>query len=119
MKTTKWLTHNDTIMTDETLSDGYIMYKCDAWGLADDTIGQTGWVTIYRPMWDKTLPEALLAATREHNNIVWEAKQKAERERQLAEIEAYKKFRAAPVNPNARHICKICGTYCFGDCQAD
>lgn len=40
------LTHNNSVSSN-TLTPGYISYKCDVYGLPDNTMGEVGWHTCY------------------------------------------------------------------------
>lgn len=65
-------THNDTIKSDS-MQDGLLWLKCEAYDLPDNTAGMTGWHVCY-PQYDLQKFEASVrAAIREHVNAVYAA----------------------------------------------
>ncbi|MFA5379260.1 MAG: hypothetical protein WC455_26125 [Dehalococcoidia bacterium] len=116
------MTHDGRIMTSELTSPGYVWYRCDAYGLPDNTMGKIGYHAVYRPLCKpdyigtEVVTDQMMIDTREHYNICEaerEAESKARFERDLEAIR----------NPSApyaidKHLCPHCGTVCYGDCRS-
>lgn len=65
------ITHDGTVKTNELTQPGYVSFRCDAWGLDDNTMGKIGWHVEYRPLCgdyqhDCEITEAMATAVREH-----------------------------------------------------
>jgi rubrerythrin len=116
--------HNGNIRTSELTSPGYVWYRCERYGLNDNTMGKIGYHVCYRPLagtmyqGNEVVTDEMAQHTREHYaeaETIEAAEHKAQFERDLQEIEESAK--RAP-SLMARLICKHCGTVCYGDCQA-
>jgi rubrerythrin len=122
---TYYETHDSTIRTDEICSPGNMWFRCDAWGLPDNTPGQIGWHGVYRVLDDghrghEHVTDAMRTAAREHyaEQERIEAEHEVRREKaQEAADEAALAREAAEIKSGRPQPCPKCGTYCLGDCE--
>lgn len=108
-------THNGTIMTNE-MQSGYVWYHCGTYGLDDNTQGRIGYHVAYRPLGgdcEGITPE-MISATREHYREI-----AIRRAVVKARAEAAVEYSAEDTIGERNRVCQECGTYCYGDCQAD
>lgn len=87
----------------------YVGINCAISGLADNTIGKTGWHVVYLPQ-PGDCPAALLAGAREFSRVV---------DAIVAERKAFADKAADDIAAHDSNICPKCGTYCYGDCEGN
>lgn len=91
-----FVSHDGTVKTNETFSPGYVWFRCDAWGLPDNTTGKVGWHVIYRPLVPLYAPagvtDEMRAATEKHYALACEAYRRQEEE--AAKIEPVEEWRS-------------------------
>ena len=116
------ITHNGNIMTDDLVSPGYVFYRCSAYNLPDNTMGNVGYHVCYRPLCGDMYVGNDLVTT----EMIQHTKEHYAEVKKIEEIERKAKFAAMiaeiskPVvlSPMDKMICKHCGTVCYGDCRA-
>jgi hypothetical protein len=96
--------------------DGYVAVNCQLSGLEDNTINKTGWHSDYLQY--SQLPENIRIKAVEFKNKVCALKEARAKAALIKEIEEIKN---APVTVNKSHNapCPKCGTWCYGDCEAN
>jgi hypothetical protein len=120
-----YTTHNGNIKSDESQS-GYIWFSCKEYDLPDNTTSGQGYHVVYRPLCKphyegtELVTERMMQDVREHYGLVESLKEneRIEAEKKFwAEIEILKS--AQTTNKTHNPLCPHCGTYCYGDCQAN
>ena len=119
------ITKDGAIKTNETMSPGYVWYKCSVYNLPDNTMGGVGYHVVYRPLCKpdyqgaEVVTDQMMADTREHYRLVKEM-DKADEE--IAEAKASKdcdEMDKIDRQRKANGLCPHCHTYCDGDCQVN
>ena len=114
------ITKDGAIKTNETMSPGYVWYKCSVYDLPDNTTGGVGYHVVYLPLRNGTgvVTDQMMTDTREHYRLAAEMDKADEA---IAEAKASKdcdEMDTIDRQRKANGLCPHCHTYCDGDCQA-
>lgn len=100
------ITHDGTVKTDELCSPGYVSFRCDAWGLDDNTQGKVGWHVMYRPLNSQytdpaEVTDAMRLAVEEHYAEREAAERRQEDERRAKMAADHKAAKPLPADVQA------------------
>lgn len=99
----------DGLFSWQSASPNNVSINCAISGLPDNTVGKTGWHVVYLPQ-PGDCPTNLLEGAREFSRTI---------DAIISERKSFADKATDDMAARDSNVCPKCGTYCYGDCEAN